>query len=118
MTFDMKLNEKPFNNILNGSKKIELRLYDEKRSKINLNDTIVFHKVTNPDEKLEVKVVGLLRYNSFEDLFKDVDYNICGPADSLEQKLENIHKIYTAEEERKYGVVGIHVEKIKLGGSF
>ena len=68
--------------------------------------------MTNPDETLKVKVVGLLRYNSFEDLFKDVDYSISGPADSLEQKLENIHKIYSLEEEQKYGVLGIHVEKI------
>lgn len=42
MIHEMKLNEKPFNNIDKGIKKIELRLFDEKRSKINLNDYIVF----------------------------------------------------------------------------
>ena len=34
MIHEMKLNEKPFNNINNGVKKIELRLFDEKRAKI------------------------------------------------------------------------------------
>ena len=34
MVHDMKLNDKPFNEIDKGTKKIELRLYDEKRSKI------------------------------------------------------------------------------------
>ena len=34
MQHKMKLLEKPFNNILDGSKEIEFRLYDEKRSKI------------------------------------------------------------------------------------
>ena len=31
----MKLNNKPFNMIKNGRKNIELRLYDEKRRKLN-----------------------------------------------------------------------------------
>lgn len=112
MTHDMKLNEKPFNNINNGTKKIELRLYDDKRSKINLNDFIVFHKTTDLSQTTKVKVIGLLRYNSFEDLFKDVDFNICGPANSLSEKLSNLHKIYSVEEEKKYGILAIHIEKV------
>lgn len=112
MTHEMKLNEKPFNNIKKGIKKIELRLYDEKRSKINLNDFIIFHKTTDLSQTLKVKVTGLLRYNSFEELFKDVDFNICGPANSLEEKLNNIHKIYSSKEENKYGILAIHIETV------
>ncbi len=108
----MRLNEKPFNNIDKGIKKIELRLYDEKRAKINLNDYIVFKNIADSTQTLKVKVVGLLRYNTFEDQFKDVDYNICGPANSLSEKLINIHKIYSEEEEKKYGILAIHVEKV------
>ena len=113
MTHDMKLNEKPFNNINNGTKKIELRLYDDKRSKINLNDFIVFHKTTDLSQTTKVKVIGILRYNSFEDLFKDVDFNICGPANSLSEKLSNLHKIYSVKEEKKYGILAIHIEKVQ-----
>ena len=98
MIHEMKLNEKPFNNINKGIKKIELRLYDEKRAKINLNDFIVFHKTTDLSQTLKVKVTGLLRYNCFEDLFKDVDFNTCGPANSLSEK--------------KYGILAIHIEKV------
>lgn len=112
MVHTMKLNEKPFTNISNGVKKIELRLYDEKRSKITLNDYIIFQKTTDLSQTIKVKVVGLLRYNSFEDLFKDVDFNICGPANSLEEKLNNIHKIYSFEEEKKYGILAIRIEKV------
>lgn len=112
MIHEMKLNEKPFNNINNGVKKIELRLFDEKRSKINLNDYIVFKNTSDLSKTLKVKVIGLLRYNTFADLFKDVDYNICGPANSLSEKLNNIHKIYSEEEENKYGILAIHVEKV------
>lgn len=112
MIHEMKLNEKPFNSINEGIKKIELRLYDEKRAKINLNDFIVFHKTTDLSQTLKVKVTGLLRYNSFEDLFKDVDFNISGPANSLSEKLDNIHEIYSYEEEKKYGILAIHIEKV------
>ena len=112
MIHEMKLNEKPFNNINKGIKKIELRLYDEKRAKINLNDFIIFHKTTDLSQTLKVKVTGLLRYNCFEDLFKDVDFNICGPANSLSEKLDNIHKIYSVEKEKKYGILAIHIEKV------
>lgn len=112
MIHEMKLNEKPFNNIDKGIKKIELRLYDDKRAKINLNDFIIFHKTTDLAQTIKVKVTGLLRYNCFEDLFKDVDFNICGPANSLSEKLDNIHKIYSVEEEKKYGILAIHIEKV------
>ena len=112
MTHIMKLKEKAFNNIKNGSKRIELRLYDEKRKKLNLNDTIRFYKVDNENEFIDVKIQGLLRYNTFEELFNDVDFNICGFANNLEEKLENIHKIYSKEEEQKYGILAISVKLI------
>lgn len=112
MIHEMKLNEKPFNDIDKGIKKIELRLYDDKRAKINLNDFIIFHKIDDLSKTIKVKVVGLLRYNCFEDLFKDVDFNISGPADNLSEKLDSIHKIYSVEEEKKYGILAISIEKI------
>ena len=112
MIHNMKLNEKPFNNIKNGLKRVELRLYDEKRKLIDLNDTIIFRKTTDLSQTVEVKVKGLLRYNNFEDLFKDIDYNITGPAKNLNEKLDNIHKIYPVEKENKYGILAIHVELV------
>ena len=42
MTHNMKLNDAPFETIKNGKKTIELRLYDEKRRKIKIGDTICF----------------------------------------------------------------------------
>jgi len=112
MQHEMKLNEKPFNSIKNGSKRIELRLYDEKRQKLKLNDTIRFYKVNNEEDFIDVKIRGLLRYNSFEELFNDVDFNICGPAKGLTEKLENMYKIYSREEEQKYGILAISVKLI------
>ena len=69
----MKLQSKYYNYIKSGTKRIELRLYDEKRKNINIGDIITFYKEPELVESFDAKVIGLLRYNSFSDLFKDFD---------------------------------------------
>ena len=57
----MKLNASPFEMIKSGVKSIELRLYDEKRQKIKIGDTIIFtntltgEKIRNNDKKTRYK---------------------------------------------------------------
>ena len=72
----MKLQPDYFNYILNGTKRIELRLNDEKRSQINLGDIILFKKEPDLNEYFRCKVVALLKYNSFEELFNDFPIEI------------------------------------------
>lgn len=112
MIHEMKLNNKAFNNIKNGIKKFELRLYDDRRKNINLGDTIIFHNLNNLDDTITVIVLELLQYPSFIDFFKDIDYRLCGTANSLEEKLERIHTFYTYEQEKKYGILAIKIEII------
>ena len=69
----LKLQPKYFDYINNGTKRIELRLYDEKRQKIAIGDTIIFQKEPELETTMKVKVIGLLRYNTFEELYKDFD---------------------------------------------
>lgn len=69
MQHKMKLLEKPFNNILDGSKEIEFRLYDDKRKKVQIGDTIEFSKLPDLVEKLNVEVVDLYQYPTFKELF-------------------------------------------------
>ena len=47
MVHVMKLQPEYFNYILNGTKRIEIRLYDEKRQNIKLGDKIKFLKEPN-----------------------------------------------------------------------
>ena len=61
----MNLQPKYFDFMKEGPKRIELRLYDEKRSQIELGDIIEFSKSEN--DKLKAEVIGLLRYNSGHD---------------------------------------------------
>ena len=82
---EMNLQPKYFDFIKGGTKRIELRLYDEKRQSIQLGDIIEFAK--SDDEKFKAEVVGLLRYNSFADLFEDFDISILADSSMTKQEL-------------------------------
>ena len=64
-THEMNLQPSYFDFIKDGTKRIELRLFDEKRQQIQLGDIIEFTK--SEDDKFKAEVIGLLRYNSFND---------------------------------------------------
>jgi ASC-1-like (ASCH) protein len=109
---EMKLRHEPFEKIKKGVKKIELRLFDEKRQLINLDDTIVFSEIDNPNNTLKVKVIGLSRFRSFKDSLKCLNPIECGWEKVLDLELmeEQMLAYYSKDEELKYGVLGIHLE--------
>ena len=109
----MKLQPKYYNFILNGTKRIEIRLYDEKRRKINIGDVIEFKNEQNLDESFKVKVIGLLRYSNFDDMFKDYNISILSDKSMTKEELKNVlEEFYTKDEQNKYGVLGIRIELI------
>ena len=105
----MNLQPKYYDFIKNGTKRIELRLYDEKRQKIKLGDEIEFSK--SETEKFKAKVVGLIRYQSFEDLFKDFPIEILADKTMTKDELLGVlSKFYTKEKQQKFGVIGIRIK--------
>ena len=90
MQHEMKLQPEYFNFILNGTKRIEIRLNDEKRQLIKLGDTIKFMKEPELNESFNTKVVGLLKYNSFEDMFKDFDISVLSDKSMTKEEVEGI----------------------------
>ena len=72
-THEMNLHPAPFEMIQCGKKTIELRLYDEKRRKINIGDRIVFTN-TKSGETLDVEVVKLHIFKSFEELYSSLPF--------------------------------------------
>ena len=100
MIHQMKLRDMPFNEIERGEKTVELRLYDEKRKTVKLGDTLVF---TNADKQgvQFCKVIGLHRYSSFEALYGEISVEKYGHSGT------DMSVYYSAEEQEKYGVVGI-----------
>ena len=111
MEHEMKLQDKYYNYILNGTKRIELRLYDEKRQQIKIGDTIKFLKEPELEETFNARVTGLLRYNSFEDMFKDLDISILADVSMTKNELmDELCRFYTVDNQLKYGVIGIRIE--------
>ena len=107
----MNLQPKYFDFIKDGTNRIELRLYDEKRQSIQLGDIIEFAK--SDDEKFKAEVVGLLRYNSFADLFEDFDISILADSSMTKQELlEVLGEFYTEEKQAEFGVIGIRIKLI------
>ena len=106
---ELNLQPKYYDFIKNGTKRIELRLYDEKRSKIQLGDIIEFSK--SESDKLRAEVIGLLRYNSFKDLFEDFDISILADASmTKDELLDALSEFYTPEKQAQYGVIGIRLK--------
>ncbi len=114
MEHKMKLQPRYYNFILNGTKRIEIRLFDEKRQQIKIGDTIKFLKEDELTESFNAKVIGLLRYNSFEDMFKDFDISILSDKSMTKEELISVlEQFYTKEKQVHYGVLGIRIELMK-----
>lgn len=111
MIYQMKLNESPFERIKEGTKTIEFRLYDEKRRKIKIGDKIEFSKLPNLQEKIVVQVLDIYREETFEKLF----HKIYKDKEEIKRKTKSMLQYYSHEQEKKYGVVGIKIEKV-IGG--
>ncbi len=109
MKHKMKLLERPFNNILNGTKQIEFRLYDEKRQNIKVGDIIEFAKLPDLKQTINVVVEDLYQYPTFQELLISLGYQ----DEKLTKQLIEIFNIYSKEQEQKYGVLGIKIKLIK-----
>ena len=110
MKHNMNLNNRPFKSIKEGTKTIELRLNDEKRSLLKVGDEIEF---TNRDtnEKLSVDIINLHKYPSFEELYKHFDKVEMGYNKDDIAEPKDMEAYYSKEEQNKYGVLGIEIIK-------
>ena len=111
MKHKMKLNNRPFTNIKNGIKTIELRLNDEKRQLLKVKDLIEF---TNKDttEQMIVEIINIYHYPSFEELYKHFDKVSMGYEEKELADPKDMEEYYSKEEQEKYGVLGIEIKKV------
>jgi len=78
MQHKMKLSSEPYGKIARKEKVVESRLYDDKRQAIQLGDEIEFSENDKPENVVRTRVKGLLRYQSFKDLFEDHEPSLFG----------------------------------------
>lgn len=110
MIHAMKLDPSPFEMIKSGQKTIELRLYDEKRRQIKIGDAIVFTNNAT-GETLCKRVAGLHRFDSFDELYNSLPLLKCGyTAENVDKAhSSDMERYYSADQQNKYGVVGIEL---------
>lgn len=113
MIHTMNLQPQPFAMIANGQKTYELRLDDEKRRLIAVGDEIVFTNTAAPEQTMCVRVVGLHRYENFAALYAALPLEQCGyrPEEIATASPADMEAYYTPEKQRKYGVLGIEIER-------
>ena len=106
MTHSMQLQPAPFEMIRNGTKTIELRLFDEKRKKIRTGDAISFTN-TASKEILTVKVLDLYVFDSFETLYSQIPLLDCSyTKDDVDTASpDDMNAYYPEELQQKCGVV-------------
>ena len=111
MKHELRLHNEPFELIKQGTKTIEMRLYDEKRKLIKQNDIIEFtNRITG--EKIKTKVIKIHLFNSFKELYNNFDNECLGYKYNEKKDYKDMEKYYTKQEQCKYGVVGIEIKLI------
>jgi ASC-1-like (ASCH) protein len=110
LTHAMRLDRKFFDLVAKGAKKIEMRLFDEKRREIRVGDKIVFTANDGTGETVETVVEGTYVYPSFDGLaydFKPSELGFRGR--DPEYIKEFMTGIYGMEKIRKYGAMAIKI---------
>lgn len=117
MTHTLNLNPQPFAMIADGRKTIELRLYDEKRRKIQVGDTLVFVHTEDESKTLTAAVTALHRFPDFAALYAALPLEQCGylPEEIATASPADMNVYYSAEQQARCGVVGIEIALCQEG---
>ncbi len=113
ITHESKLQDPHYQNILDGKKIYEARVYDEKRRKIKVGDEYVFfHNDDETKKSIHTIITDILTFDNFGEAIESVGIENILPGESLEDGV----KLYESfpgyrENAKKYGVVVYKLEK-------
>ena len=110
MIYYMNLANLPYKMIKSRQKNIEMRLDDERRKNLKINDYIIFTHRDDPSLKLKVLVTNLYRYNSFDELYKHHSKASIGYLENEVADPKDMEQYYPQDKQEKYGVLGIEIE--------
>ncbi len=103
MKWQMKLYPDAFESIQSGRKNIEMRLYDEKRRKIQSGDEIEFINTQN-GEALTASVIAIHVFANFEELYRNFSKTSIGYLPNEIANPQDMLRYYSKENIKKYGV--------------
>ena len=113
MTYKMNLKLKPFEAILNKTKTIEMRLYDEKRQQLKIGDYIEFN-CKDSNKTIKAKIKSLFICSNFDRLYELFPKTKLGYSENETACPCDMLNFYPQEEMDKFGVVGIEIEVIEI----
>ncbi|KGB50793.1 isomerase [Leuconostoc mesenteroides P45] len=110
----MGLNHDQFILMKAGTKKIEIRLNDAKRSSLKENDKVTFVD-TKTDEQLAVIIEKIYKFKTFKELYSYFNAIEVGgeDGDSVNKMVEDTYTIYSPEQEQQFGVLALKVGLVK-----
>ncbi len=110
----MRLQPEIYDSFINGTKRFEIRLLDEKRKQLKVGDIIKIMKRPDYSETFDAKVEELLLFNNFNEVFDSIDNSLLfNEPYTRESLLEELNKFYPPEEQEELGVVGIRLSICK-----
>lgn len=110
--FTMKLDEKYYNYILNGTKEYEIRLNDKKRKLLKKGDFIKFYSTFNEEDYFISQVEDLIYFDNFKEVVDSIDMKMLSDKnESPGEFINTLDHFYSKEKQEKYGVVAIKLNK-------
>ena len=114
MLHEMKLQDVPFDRIASGEKTVELRLFDEKRQRIQVGDFIQFSRQAAPEEQIQVRVTALHRFDGFAALYAAIPPARLGYLPGETADPADMDAYYPKDAQAQHGVLAIELRKTAL----
>ncbi|MGL4913040.1 MAG: ASCH domain-containing protein [Romboutsia sp.] len=111
MNYEMNLWSDSFESVKSGFKTIEMRLYDEKRSLIKIDDIINFVNI-NTNEIVKCRVQNIYLYKTFNELYLNHNKMAIGYTEDKVADSKDMLLYYSQDKIDKYGVIGIEIKVI------
>lgn len=109
MTHIMSLSHEPFLRISDHRKNIEIRLFDERRQNIKIDDEIEFIDLET-NQTITKVVQDLKVYPDFISLYQDNDKKALGYLDDETANPSDMDAFYTKERQNQYQALAIYLK--------
>ncbi len=116
-TVYMKLNGRPYDLIHDGTKTVEVRLYDEKRRALAPGDLIIFQKRPYLHEMMYKRVGDVKTFPTFGELYEAYDNRTlgCEEGGTADDFVKGMARIYKNEDAARYGVCAVELLPYESG---
>lgn len=113
----MTIDDNSFEKMKKRTKKREYRINDEQMQQVRVDDTIEFHKLSNPEEKIVMDVKKIENYEHIRDaISKHFEENFKDENESVEEAIDSFYDrgFFNGDEIEKYGMVVFEIKKHRI----